>query len=131
MAARGHLSSDLHGRLFATAGGAGFIECLFDRLAGCTRALLNPANQFLGLAFGKLEIVVRKLGPFLFQLAFGNVPVAFDFECVHNGEYCFVCLLFAVNATAKGNGVVFGHLIFVGLLVKGSRVSEATGPPQR
>jgi hypothetical protein len=32
-----------------------------------------------------LEIVVRELRPFLFELALGDVPVAFDFECCHNG----------------------------------------------
>jgi hypothetical protein len=93
-------------RLFTAAAGAGFIECLFDRFAGFSRSLLNPADQFLGLAFGKLEIVVREFGPFLFQFALGDVPVAFDFKCVHNSEYCFVvCFSFAVNATAKVNGV--------------------------
>jgi hypothetical protein len=88
------LSSNPRGHLFATAGGAGFIERLFDRFAGFTRALLDPANQFFGLAFSELEIVIRKLGPFLFQLAFGDVPVAFDFECVHDGKYRIVCLFF-------------------------------------
>jgi hypothetical protein len=32
--------------LFAAAGGAGFLDSLFDRFAGFARALLNPANQF-------------------------------------------------------------------------------------
>jgi hypothetical protein len=31
-----------------------------------------------------LEIAIRELGPLLLQLAFGDVPVAFDFECCHN-----------------------------------------------
>jgi len=70
--------------LIAAAGGAGFLDRLFDRVAGFTRALLNPANQFFLLAFGVLEIVVRELGPFLFQLALGDVPIAFDFKCSHN-----------------------------------------------
>ena len=92
--------------LLAATGGAGFLDGLFDRFAGFARALLNPANQFLGPAFGKLEIVIREFGPFLFQFALGDVPVAFDFKCVHNSEYCFVvCFSFAVNATAKVNGV--------------------------
>jgi hypothetical protein len=71
-------------RLFAAAGGAGFLDRFFDRFAGFARALLNPANQFFLLAFGVLEIVIRELGPFLFQFALGDVPVAFDFECGHN-----------------------------------------------
>jgi hypothetical protein len=74
--------------LFAAAGGAGFLDGLFDRFAGFTRALLNPANQFFLHALGVLEIVIRELGPFLFQLALGNVPVAFDFECGHNSLVC-------------------------------------------
>jgi hypothetical protein len=72
------------GSLFAAAGGAGFLDGLFDRFTGFAGALLNAANQFFLLAFGVLEIVIRELGPFLFQLALGDVPVAFDFECGHN-----------------------------------------------
>jgi hypothetical protein len=72
------------GHLLAAAGGAGFLERLLDRFAGFPGALLNPANQFFLLAFDVLEIVIRELGPFLFQLALGDVPVAFDFECSHN-----------------------------------------------
>src|ERR1017187_8279352 len=72
-------------RLLATAGGAGFLDRLFDRFAGFARALLNPANKFFLLAFGVLEIVIRELSPLLLQLAFGDVPVAFDFECGAGG----------------------------------------------
>jgi hypothetical protein len=79
--------------LMATAGGAGFFDSLFDRFAGFARALLNPAHQFFLLAFGVLEIIVRELGPLLLQLAFGDVPVAFDFECRHNSS-CFVIFRF-------------------------------------
>jgi hypothetical protein len=71
-------------RLIAATGGTGFLDRLFDRFAGFARALLNPANQFFLFACDVLEIVIRELGPFLFQLAFGDVPVAFDFECSHN-----------------------------------------------
>jgi hypothetical protein len=74
--------------LFAATGGAGFLDGLFDRFAGFARALLNPANQFFLLAFGELEIAICELGPFLFQLAFGDVPVAFDFKCGHNSLVC-------------------------------------------
>jgi hypothetical protein len=65
--------------LIAAAGGTGFLDRLFDRFTGFARALLNPANQFLLLAFGVLKIVIGELGPLLLQLAFGDVPVAFDF----------------------------------------------------
>jgi ABC-type uncharacterized transport system permease subunit len=32
-----------------------------------------------------LKIVVREFGPLLLQLAFGDVPVAFDFEYCYGG----------------------------------------------
>jgi hypothetical protein len=71
------------GGLFATASGAGFFQGFFHGFAGFARALLDPADHFILLAFDVLEIVIRELGPFLFQLALGNVPVAFNFECSH------------------------------------------------
>jgi hypothetical protein len=70
--------------LFAAAGGAGFLDGLFDRFPGFAGAFLNPAKQFFLLAFDELQIAIRELGPLLFQLALGDVPVAFDFECSHN-----------------------------------------------
>ena len=57
---------------------------LFDRFAGFASEFLDPANQFFLFAFHVLEIAIRELGPLLLQLAFGDVPVAFDFECRHN-----------------------------------------------
>src|ERR1035437_4519680 len=86
------------GSLFAAAGGAGFLDGLFDRFPGFTGALLNPANKFFLLAFGELEIVIRELGPLLFQLALGNVPVALNFEFIHNNSSC---ILFTASVTAK------------------------------
>ena len=71
-------------RLLAAAGSADFLERLFDRFAGFAGALLDPAQQFFLLAFDVLEIVIGKFGPLLFQLAFGDVPVAFDFKFIHN-----------------------------------------------
>jgi hypothetical protein len=79
---RASTASDI--RLFTAAGGAGFLERLLDRFAGFPGALLNPANKLFLLAYGVSEIVIRELRPFLFQLAFGDVPVAFNFEFVHN-----------------------------------------------
>ena len=70
--------------LIAAAGGAGFLDGLFDRFPGFAGAFLNPAKQFFLFAFDELQIAIRELGPFLFQLALGDVPVAFDFECSHN-----------------------------------------------
>jgi hypothetical protein len=91
------------GCLVAAAGGAGFLDGLFDRFAGFAGALLNPANQFVLFAFGVLEIAIRELGPFLFQLALGDVPVTFDFQCGHNisSVICYFSFQFAADMTAK------------------------------
>jgi len=76
-------------RLFAAATTVAFLDRVFDHFTGFAGELLNPANQFFLLAFGIAEIIVCKLGPFLFQLALGDVPVAFDFKCVHISLFCF------------------------------------------
>jgi len=47
------------GELFAA--GTGFFDGLFDRFAGFASAFLNAAQQFLLLAFGKLEIVASEV----------------------------------------------------------------------
>jgi hypothetical protein len=66
----------------------------------------NRPTIFLLPAFGVLvlEIVIRELGPILFQLAINDVPVAIDFECDsdhHNGgQFCFL-FSFAVNVPAE------------------------------
>ena len=65
--------------LVVATGGTGFLNGFFDYFTSFTRALLNPANQFILLAFGVFKVAIRKFGPFLFQLALGDVPVAFDF----------------------------------------------------
>jgi len=62
------------GKLFAAAAGAGFLERLFNSFAGFARALLDTAQQFFPFAFGVLEVVIRELRPFLFELALGDVP---------------------------------------------------------
>src|SRR5664280_3410945 len=87
---RASTASDI--RLLTAAGGAGFLERLLDRFAGFPGTLLNPADKLFLLAFGVLEIVIRELGPLLFQLALGDVPVAFDFECVHSNSFFFVSI---------------------------------------
>jgi hypothetical protein len=100
------------GRLFAPAGGTGFFERLLDRFAGFPGALLNPANKLFPLALGVLEIVIRELGPFLFQLAFGDVPVAFNFEFVHNNAFC--CFL-GIRRQRDGKGVLVALVWLCGL----------------
>lgn len=67
------------------AGIAGIFDRFFNSFTGFTSAFLNSAQQFLLLAFDELKIVVGELSPFLFQFAFRDVPVAFDFESIHNG----------------------------------------------
>src|ERR1039457_5948552 len=89
--------------LFATTGGAGFLDGLFDRFTGFARALLNPANQFILLAFGIEEVAVREFGPFFLQLALGDVPVAFDFECGHNNS--FILLFVFIRRQHGGKSV--------------------------
>jgi hypothetical protein len=76
------------GNLFAAAGRS-FHDGLFDRFTGFASSLLNAAQQLIMLAVGESKIVIRKLGSLLFQLAFGDVPVALDFECVHSASFCF------------------------------------------
>jgi hypothetical protein len=74
----------LGGLLFTAAfGGAEFLDGLFDRFTSLAGALLNTAKQFVVLALDVLEIVIRKFGPLLLQLALCDVPIALDFECVH------------------------------------------------
>jgi hypothetical protein len=34
-----------------------------------------------------LQVIIREFGPFLFELALGDVPVAFDFEFIHSGSF--------------------------------------------
>jgi hypothetical protein len=91
-------SSPVPAATLRATGGRGFLDGLFDRFTTFARALLNPADYLFELAFGELKIVIRELGPFLFQLALGDVPVAFDFECVHRVSSLFS---FVVAVTAK------------------------------
>jgi hypothetical protein len=47
-------------------------------------ALLNATQQFFLFAFRKLELIIRPMRQFLLEFAFGNIPVAFDREGIHN-----------------------------------------------
>jgi hypothetical protein len=58
--------------------GATFGESLGDFFWVLTGAFLDAADQFIFLALDKLQVVIRELREFLFQLAFGDVPVAFE-----------------------------------------------------
>ena len=61
----------------------GLLDCFFDCFTDFAGVLLNSTLQFLGLAFGALELVVREFGLFLFQLTLDDVKVALDFEFGH------------------------------------------------
>jgi hypothetical protein len=116
--------------LIATAGGADFLDGLFDRFPGLAGAFLNPAQQFILPAVNVLQIVIRELGPLLFQLALGDVPVALDFECVHIGSLCFL-FLFAAKVTAKNYSFLVRQGCAKGARCPrcdGSAVSEAIAP---
>ena len=60
-----------------------FVRSAFNFIFGLAGALLDAANQFILLALGELQIVIRKLCEFLFQFALGNVPVSFGDESAH------------------------------------------------
>jgi hypothetical protein len=92
--------------LITIAGRVEFLDGFFDHGTVFARAFLDAANQFVELALGELQIVIRELRPFLFQLALGDVPVAFDFECIHNDLFCMDgWFLSAVSVTAKVNDI--------------------------
>jgi hypothetical protein len=59
------------------------IDRFFDCFAGFAGVLLNPAEQFLRLAFRALELIVRETGARLIELAFDDVKIAFDFKFGH------------------------------------------------
>jgi hypothetical protein len=66
--------------VFATAA---FVHNAVNFFPVPPRALLDAADQFILLALGELQVVIRKLRDFLFQLTLGNVPVSFDSESAH------------------------------------------------
>ena len=64
----------------------GLLDGVFDGFAGLAGAALDAADEFVHLAVGVLEVVVGEVGPLLFEFAFDDVPVAFDFEFIHRAE---------------------------------------------
>ena len=53
-----------------------FLHVPFDRFLRFPGTFLDAADEFVRLAFCKLEIVVRQIGPFLLELALEDVRVA-------------------------------------------------------
>jgi hypothetical protein len=71
----------------------GFAQGLFHSFFRLAGALLDPADQFVFLTFLVAKVIVGQLGVLLFEFPFGDVPVTFDFEFIHNTPFgC--CLLF-------------------------------------
>jgi hypothetical protein len=62
---------------------ATFTEGLGNFFVVLTGAFLDATDQFIFLAPDELQIIIRELGEFLFQLALGNVPVSFEDKCAH------------------------------------------------
>ena len=62
---------------------ATFVNDALDFFLVLAGAFLDASDQFVFLAIHELQVVVRELRKFLFQPAFGDVPVAFHFQCVH------------------------------------------------
>src|SRR5882724_5590883 len=60
-----------------------FISSAFDRSFCFFGVLLNSADQLIFFAFQKPKIVIGKLRQLLFQFAFGDVPVSFCGQCLH------------------------------------------------
>ena len=74
-----HFENSLHG--FRSGG---VMNGLFHFFLGLSGAFLDSANKFVLFTFLILKIVVSEVRPFLFELAFEDIPIAFDFEFSHN-----------------------------------------------
>jgi hypothetical protein len=77
------------GRISSGLVAAGIFDCFLHDFPGLPRALLNPPDQFIVMPLGVLQIIIRQVGPFLFQFALRDVPIAFYFECGHNVSLSF------------------------------------------
>jgi hypothetical protein len=75
--------------VFATAAFV-FVHVEFKFFSALHGSFLDATDQFILLALGELQIVIRKLREFLFQFAFGDVPVSFGYESVHIFVWLFV-----------------------------------------
>lgn len=74
----------------------------FSRVAG---PFLNAANQFVFLAFNELQIVAKDLRKFLFQFAFGDVPISLDDLSAHNLFSSLVAWKSAITKSTLASGV--------------------------
>ena len=88
LAARGGLAA-------AAVVSQGFLH----RFARGTRTFLDAPDQLVLFAFDKLKVIISELGPLLLELAFGDVPVSFELECVH--MFSFVLWFLRRNAIRR------------------------------
>lgn len=72
------------GGIFSDGSSAPLIDGFFHRFTGLPGSLLDSAEQFILLSFDVLEIILSEPRPLLFQIAFDDVPVAFDLEGIHD-----------------------------------------------
>jgi hypothetical protein len=56
---------------------------LFGTFPRQASTFLNPADEFIHLAFKEFQLVLCQACKSLFQPAFGNVPVSFGYQCAH------------------------------------------------
>src|SRR5579862_7197245 len=62
-------------------------------------ALVNPADELLGVAVDLLEVVIRQLAPLNLGLAFDLVPLAFELIRVHDAASSLLaCVLHTCRA---------------------------------
>lgn len=94
-------------RLLAAASRGVFFDRAFNHFTGFAGDLLNPADQFLLFAFSVGEVIIREFRPFLFQLAFGDIPVAFNFECGHIVWLFWLFMFFIRQLDGKVYGLSF------------------------
>lgn len=85
------------------------MNCLFNRVTVFAGAFLNAAEQFVFRALDVSQIIIRELGPFLLELAFGDVPVSFNFKFIHIGNFDAVLVGdYGVICAVKGGNINMG-----------------------
>ena len=85
---------------------ARFLDGLLDRFTCLSGDFLNPAQELILLALGILEIIVRELGPLLFQFSLDHVPITLDLELVHR-EFS-LCVVDPIGFCAVSSVVEMG-----------------------
>jgi hypothetical protein len=66
-----------------------FIRLFFGNFSRESVVFLNFADELLALSVDDVQIIVRKLAPLFFHLAFRLLPLALDLIPVHLGLRCF------------------------------------------